>query len=105
MLRLSLEFNPIVSNQSTSAMPAHPGLRPRTETVGMRSSASEDGHSMATFAEFKATEEFNAAFDHFIESLDLSSSKAANFTKVEETKSLFLKKISFFFARLLLRQR
>ena len=79
MLRLSLEFNPIAANQSsTSLLAPAAGLRPRTETIAMRS--SDDVGS--AFGEFKTTDEFNAAFDHFIESLDLSASKSANFSKV-----------------------
>ncbi len=88
MLRLSLEFNPISSSATSAPMSSASstnllGHRPRTDTNPIRMSLPEDGlHTSPITTEFKATEEFNAAFDHFIDSLDFSASKTANFLKV-----------------------
>ncbi len=101
LLRLSLEFNPIRSDTVTQS----PGpVRPRTADTTRESSSSISVPSIAsltssapsfdaanlTAAEFRPTPEFNAAFEHFVETLDFSPSKTANFGKAPAQAKLAL---------------
>lgn len=72
LLRLALAFNPMARADSDSALPAfvaHASARP-----GLRA-LREDAAS-----DLKPSEDFRRAFEEFVETRDLSRSKATNFT-------------------------
>lgn len=78
LMRLSLEFNPMKSVDGTGTLDIKRG--------------QQDTLSMADLADFKATDDFNRAFEHFVETRDLSKSKAANFIKAPSHPKLQLMK-------------